>query len=53
MVEAQENVELEILNVLLRLGADVSSEDAITATSDGTAPDSSSPQAVTIPRTSK
>lgn len=41
-VEARENVELEILKVLRRLGADVSSNDAITATSDGTAPESSS-----------
>lgn len=46
--EARQKVELEILNVLHRLGADVSSDDAVTVTSDGTAPESSSPQAVEI-----
>ncbi|OAE29423.1 hypothetical protein AXG93_4548s1000 [Marchantia polymorpha subsp. ruderalis] len=34
-------------------GADGSSEDAVTATSDGTAPESSSPHAVEIPRRSE
>ncbi|OAE28729.1 hypothetical protein AXG93_1617s1130 [Marchantia polymorpha subsp. ruderalis] len=48
--EARQNVELEILNVLHRLGAIVTSNDAITATSDGTAPESSLPQAVDIPK---
>lgn len=50
--EAQENIEIEILNVLRRLGADVSLDDAVTATSDGTAPESSSPRVVEIPRPS-
>ncbi|OAE30334.1 hypothetical protein AXG93_4201s1350 [Marchantia polymorpha subsp. ruderalis] len=36
--KAHQNVELEIVNVLRRLGAENSLDDAVTATSDGTAP---------------
>lgn len=47
--EARQNVEVEIVNVLRRIGIDVSSDDIVTATSDGTAPETDSPQAVDIP----
>lgn len=50
--EARENVEIEIVNVLRRLGADGSSEDAVIATSDGTAPESSLLHAVEMLRRS-
>lgn len=46
--KARENVELEILNILRILGADVSSDDTVTATSNGTGPESSSREAVEI-----
>ncbi|OAE32996.1 hypothetical protein AXG93_4678s1000 [Marchantia polymorpha subsp. ruderalis] len=36
--EARQNVEVKIVNVLCKLGVDVSSDDTVTATSDGTAP---------------
>ncbi|OAE21419.1 hypothetical protein AXG93_3954s1090 [Marchantia polymorpha subsp. ruderalis] len=35
--EARQNAELEILNVLRRLEAEISSDNAVTATSDSTA----------------
>lgn len=44
--EARENLELEILSVLRRLGADGSLEYVVTAASDGTALESCSPRAV-------
>ncbi|OAE31203.1 hypothetical protein AXG93_4240s1020 [Marchantia polymorpha subsp. ruderalis] len=47
--EARQNVELEILNVLRRLGAEISLDDTVTATSDGIALETDSPQAVEIP----
>ncbi|OAE21954.1 hypothetical protein AXG93_242s1380 [Marchantia polymorpha subsp. ruderalis] len=47
--EARQNVEVEIVNVLRRLGVDVSSDDTVTATSDGTALETDLPQAVDIP----
>ncbi|OAE31109.1 hypothetical protein AXG93_1928s1020 [Marchantia polymorpha subsp. ruderalis] len=47
--EARENVEVEIANVLRRLGAESSLDDAVTVTSDGTASETNSPQAVEIP----
>ncbi|OAE27649.1 hypothetical protein AXG93_3337s1120 [Marchantia polymorpha subsp. ruderalis] len=47
--EACQNVEVEIINVLRRLGVDVSLEDTVTVTSDGTTPETDSPQAVDIP----
>ncbi|OAE23962.1 hypothetical protein AXG93_2836s1020 [Marchantia polymorpha subsp. ruderalis] len=46
--EVRQNVELEILNVLRRLGAWSSSDDAVTVTSDGTATETDSPEAVEI-----
>lgn len=36
--EVRENLELEIVGVLRRLGADGSSEDVVTVASDGIAP---------------
>ncbi|OAE31233.1 hypothetical protein AXG93_1293s1100 [Marchantia polymorpha subsp. ruderalis] len=51
--DARENIQIEIVNVLRMLGADGSSEDAVDATSDGTAPKSSSPWAVEMFRRSK
>ncbi|OAE31237.1 hypothetical protein AXG93_2356s1020 [Marchantia polymorpha subsp. ruderalis] len=47
--ESRQNVEVEIVNMLRRIGVDVSSHDAVTATSDGTAPQTDSSQAVDIP----
>lgn len=44
--DARQNLELEILGVLHRLGADGSSEDAVTAASYGSAPDGGLPRAV-------
>ncbi|OAE18890.1 hypothetical protein AXG93_3022s1140 [Marchantia polymorpha subsp. ruderalis] len=46
--EARQNVEVEIVNVLRRIGVDVSSDDTVTTTSDGTASKTDSPQAVDI-----
>lgn len=51
--EARENLEIEILSVLRRSGANRSSEDAITAALNGTALESSSPRAVEVYRGSK
>lgn len=48
--EARENLEIEILGVLRRLEADGSSDDTVTAASDGTASKSSLPWAVEISR---
>ncbi|OAE25836.1 hypothetical protein AXG93_2145s1350 [Marchantia polymorpha subsp. ruderalis] len=48
--EARENIDIKIVNILRRLGANGSSEDAVTAASDGTAPESSSPYAVEMSR---
>ncbi|OAE24638.1 hypothetical protein AXG93_4863s1010 [Marchantia polymorpha subsp. ruderalis] len=48
--EEQENLELEILSVLRRLRADGSSEDVVTAASDGNAPECSLPRAVEMSR---
>ncbi|OAE34719.1 hypothetical protein AXG93_700s1010 [Marchantia polymorpha subsp. ruderalis] len=48
--EARHNVEVEIVNVLRRLGVNVSSDDTVTATSDGTAPETDSPQTLSIVR---
>ncbi|OAE18994.1 hypothetical protein AXG93_2637s1120 [Marchantia polymorpha subsp. ruderalis] len=50
--EARQNVEVEIVNVLLMIGVDVSSDDTVTATSDGTALETDSLQAVDIPELS-
>lgn len=47
--EARQNVNVEIVNVLCRLGVKISSDDAVTITSDGTVPEANSPQAVDIP----
>ncbi|OAE35947.1 hypothetical protein AXG93_2094s1000 [Marchantia polymorpha subsp. ruderalis] len=47
--EARQNVEVEIVNVLRKLGVENSSYDAITVTSDGTTPETDLPQAVDIP----
>lgn len=41
--EARENVDMEIVNVLRRLGADISSEDVVTVASNDTQLKSSSP----------
>ncbi|OAE29953.1 hypothetical protein AXG93_669s1010 [Marchantia polymorpha subsp. ruderalis] len=51
--ESRKNLELEILSVLRRLGADGSSKDAVTAASDGTAPKSSLPRTVEMSRSSE
>ncbi|OAE28913.1 hypothetical protein AXG93_4891s1020 [Marchantia polymorpha subsp. ruderalis] len=47
--EAGQNVEVEIINVLRRLGVDSSSDDAVTVTSDCTVLETDSFQAVDIP----
>ncbi|OAE23771.1 hypothetical protein AXG93_1032s1000 [Marchantia polymorpha subsp. ruderalis] len=46
--EARPNVEVEIVNVLRRLGVDSSLVDVVTVTSDRTAPKTDLPQAVDI-----
>lgn len=48
--EAQENLEIEILCVLRRLGADESSKDDVIAASDGTALESNLPRAAKMSR---
>lgn len=47
--ETRQNVEVEIVNVLHRLGVESSSDDAVTVTSNGTELEADSPQAVDIP----
>ncbi|OAE32851.1 hypothetical protein AXG93_1409s1180 [Marchantia polymorpha subsp. ruderalis] len=47
--EARQNVEVDIVNVLRRIAVYVSSNDTVTATSDGTALETDSPQDVDIP----
>lgn len=47
--EARQNVEVEIVNVLRRLGVKSSSDDAVTVTSNGKVPEADSSQTIDIP----